>query len=85
MIPISPFSTLFNLLPKGENLKKYSLDLTARAEEGKLDPVIGRDEEVRRTLQVKRMREFVYFVWRNRLKGEKSNEFIARPTIRAKH
>ena len=33
-------------------LKKYSRDLTAAAREGKLDPVIGRDEEIRRTVQV---------------------------------
>ncbi len=33
-------------------LKKYSRDLTAAAHEGKLDPVIGRDEEIRRTIQV---------------------------------
>ena len=33
-------------------LEKYSIDLTARAEEGKLDPVIGRDDEIRRTVQV---------------------------------
>lgn len=33
-------------------LDKYSMDLTARAEEGKLDPVIGRDEEIRRVIQV---------------------------------
>jgi ATP-dependent Clp protease ATP-binding subunit ClpB len=33
-------------------LKKYSRDLTAAAQEGKLDPVIGRDEEIRRTMQV---------------------------------
>jgi ATP-dependent Clp protease ATP-binding subunit ClpB len=33
-------------------LEKYCIDLTARAEEGKLDPVIGRDEEIRRTIQV---------------------------------
>lgn len=33
-------------------LEKYTLDLTARAEEGKLDPVIGRDDEIRRTIQV---------------------------------
>ena len=33
-------------------LKKYSLDLTERAEEGKIDPIIGRDEEIRRTMQV---------------------------------
>lgn len=33
-------------------LEKYATDLTARAEAGKLDPVIGRDEEIRRTMQV---------------------------------
>ncbi|GAB2493988.1 ATP-dependent chaperone ClpB [Pseudoxanthomonas sangjuensis] len=33
-------------------LEKYCIDLTARAESGKLDPVIGRDEEIRRTIQV---------------------------------
>ncbi len=33
-------------------LKKYARDLTADAREGKLDPVIGRDEEIRRTIQV---------------------------------
>ncbi|KQW44623.1 MULTISPECIES: ATP-dependent chaperone ClpB [unclassified Roseateles] len=35
-----------------EALKKYTLDLTERARQGKLDPVIGRDEEIRRTIQV---------------------------------
>ena len=33
-------------------LEKYTVDLTARAEAGELDPVIGRDEEIRRTIQV---------------------------------
>lgn len=33
-------------------LEKYTIDLTARAEQGKLDPVIGRDDEIRRTVQV---------------------------------
>ncbi|HET6545537.1 MAG TPA: Clp protease N-terminal domain-containing protein, partial [Rhodanobacteraceae bacterium] len=33
-------------------LEKYTIDLTGRAESGKLDPVIGRDEEIRRTIQV---------------------------------
>ena len=33
-------------------LEKYTIDLTARSEKGKLDPVIGRDEEIRRTIQV---------------------------------
>ncbi|WP_028601280.1 ATP-dependent chaperone ClpB [Ottowia thiooxydans] len=35
-----------------ESLKKYTLDLTERARQGKLDPVIGRDDEIRRTIQV---------------------------------
>lgn len=35
-----------------EALKKYTLDLTERARMGKLDPVIGRDDEIRRTIQV---------------------------------
>lgn len=35
-----------------EALKKYAIDLTAIAREGKLDPVIGRDEEIRRAIQV---------------------------------
>jgi ATP-dependent Clp protease ATP-binding subunit ClpB len=35
-----------------EALKKYGIDLTERAQEGKLDPVIGRDEEIRRCMQV---------------------------------
>jgi ATP-dependent Clp protease ATP-binding subunit ClpB len=35
-----------------EALKKYTIDLTERAEQGKLDPVIGRDDEIRRTIQI---------------------------------
>src|SRR5690606_37367209 len=35
-----------------EALKKYTLDLTDRARQGKLDPVIGRDDEVRRVIQI---------------------------------
>ncbi|MBY6112373.1 ATP-dependent chaperone ClpB [Halomonas litopenaei] len=35
-----------------EALEKYTLDLTQRAADGKLDPVIGRDDEIRRTIQV---------------------------------
>ena len=35
-----------------ESLEKYGRDLTAAAREGKLDPVIGRDEEIRRTIQI---------------------------------
>ena len=37
---------------KREALDKYTMDLTARAASGKLDPVIGRDDEIRRTIQV---------------------------------
>lgn len=37
---------------KREALKKYTLDLTERARAGKLDPVIGRDDEIRRTIQI---------------------------------
>ncbi|KAM9987983.1 hypothetical protein ACTFIZ_003349 [Dictyostelium cf. discoideum] len=39
-------------VPPGEALKKYTKDLTEIAKSGKLDPVIGRDEEIRRTIQV---------------------------------
>ena len=39
-------------MPPGEALKKYGVDLTALASAGKLDPVIGREEEIRRTIQV---------------------------------
>jgi len=35
-----------------ESLKKFTTDLTARAKQGKLDPVVGRDAEIRRTIQV---------------------------------
>src|SRR5450631_2631608 len=35
-----------------EALKKYTVDLTERARQGKLDPVIGRDDEIRRTIQI---------------------------------
>jgi len=40
--------------PEGtfQALEKFGVDLTARAREGKIDPVIGRDEEIRRTIQV---------------------------------
>lgn len=37
---------------KYQALEKYSIDLTQKAREGKLDPVIGRDEEIRRVMQV---------------------------------
>ena len=35
-----------------EALKKYAIDITAKAREGKLDPVVGREHEIRRTIQV---------------------------------
>jgi len=38
--------------PEYEALEKYAVDLTERAEEGRLDPVIGRDSEIRRVVQV---------------------------------
>nr|WP_300315475.1 ATP-dependent chaperone ClpB [Halomonas sp.] len=41
-----------NAEDKREALEKYTLDLTQRAADGKLDPVIGRDDEIRRTIQV---------------------------------
>ena len=37
---------------KREALKKYTIDVTARAEQGKIDPVIGREEEIRRAMQI---------------------------------
>ena len=40
------------LARRRQALEKYTIDLTERAEQGKLDPVIGRDEEIRRTIQV---------------------------------
>lgn len=41
-----------NAEDKYRSLEKYGIDLTAKAREGKLDPVIGRDEEIRRVIQV---------------------------------
>ena len=41
-----------NVEENRQALDKYTIDLTKRAEEGKLDPVIGRDDEIRRTIQV---------------------------------
>ncbi|SNS26734.1 ATP-dependent chaperone ClpB [Pseudomonas segetis] len=41
-----------NIEEARQALDKYTVDLTKRAEEGKLDPVIGRDDEIRRTIQV---------------------------------
>ena len=52
-----------------EALKKYTLDLTERARMGKLDPVIGRDDEIRRTIQVLQRR-----TKNNRLIGEPAGQ-----------
>ncbi|WNV06581.1 ATP-dependent chaperone ClpB [Candidatus Methylospira mobilis] len=41
-----------NVEEQRQALQKYTVDLTERAEQGKLDPVIGRDDEIRRTIQV---------------------------------
>ncbi len=41
-----------NAEEKRQALEKFTVDLTERAEQGKLDPVIGRDDEIRRTIQV---------------------------------
>ncbi|MGH8373117.1 MAG: Clp protease N-terminal domain-containing protein, partial [Gammaproteobacteria bacterium] len=41
-----------NVEDQRQALEKFTIDLTARAESGKLDPVIGRDEEIRRVIQV---------------------------------
>jgi ATP-dependent Clp protease ATP-binding subunit ClpB len=41
-----------NAEEKRQSLEKYTIDLTARAEQQKLDPVIGRDDEIRRAIQV---------------------------------
>ncbi|KAJ7148562.1 P-loop containing nucleoside triphosphate hydrolase protein [Mycena crocata] len=49
----NPFSFQFGPQHgKGEALKEYSVDLTEMARNGKLDPTIGRDEEIRRTIQI---------------------------------
>ena len=37
---------------ENENLKKFTIDMTAMAREGKIDPVIGREEEIRRTIRI---------------------------------
>ena len=42
----------FNFAKPGEHLKAYGIDLTQMAKENKLDPVIGRHDEIRRTLQI---------------------------------
>ena len=51
MPPSQPWVNPNNQMP-GEHLKLYGIDLTQQAKEGKLDPVIGRHDEIRRTLQI---------------------------------
>ncbi|EJF58053.1 P-loop containing nucleoside triphosphate hydrolase protein [Dichomitus squalens LYAD-421 SS1] len=46
------FSMMGHQRQKGDALKEYSLDLTELARNGKLDPTIGRDDEIRRTIQI---------------------------------
>ncbi|KAI0737289.1 P-loop containing nucleoside triphosphate hydrolase protein [Daedaleopsis nitida] len=46
------FSMMGQQRQKGDALKEFSVDLTELAKEGKLDPTIGRDEEIRRTIQI---------------------------------
>ena len=41
-----------NQQQQNENLKKFAINLCERAQQGKLDPVIGRDDEIRRVLQI---------------------------------
>ena len=45
------FSMFGQQRQKGDALKEFSVDLTELARNGKLDPTIGRDEEIRRTIQ----------------------------------
>ncbi|TFK62182.1 P-loop containing nucleoside triphosphate hydrolase protein [Pluteus cervinus] len=47
-----PGFSLGGQMQKGEALKNFSVDLTELAKKGKLDPTIGRDEEIRRTIQI---------------------------------
>jgi ATP-dependent Clp protease ATP-binding subunit ClpB len=47
-----PANPLAGQPQKGEYLEQFSVDLTKLAKEGKLDPIIGRDEEIRRTIQI---------------------------------
>src|SRR3712207_8069138 len=47
-----PYTTLFRSEATFQALQKYAVDLTERAREGKIDPVVGRDTEIRRVVQV---------------------------------
>jgi len=44
-------------------LEKYTIDLTERAEQGKIDPVIGRDDEIRRAIQVLQRKAWRSALW----------------------
>ena len=45
-------TTMNTMNNKTENLQKFAINLCERAQQGKLDPVIGRDDEIRRVLQI---------------------------------
>ena len=45
---------------ENENLKKFTIDMTAMAKEGKIDPVIGREEEIRRVVRI--LSNILYYV-----------------------
>ena len=50
---INPITSTQHQIKRKQALKKYGSDLTSAAEDSKLDPVIGRDEEIRRVIQVR--------------------------------
>ena len=56
-----------------EALKKYTIDLTERARQGKLDPVIGRDDEIRRTMQILQRRT------KNNPRSDRRTPVLVRP------
>lgn len=62
-----------NYRKKGETLEQYGVDLTKLAKENKLDPVIGRHEEIRRTLQILgKIIFFSLFTYHNNILGGNS-------------
>lgn len=61
-------------------LKKYTIDLTERAELGKLDPVIGRDEEIRRTIQVLQRRATSVTLCANEKARQASSRLVRSPS-----
>lgn len=52
MLTMLSFRTRLFFVSVKQALEKYSRDLTQAARDGKLDPVIGRDDEIRRTVQI---------------------------------